>query len=239
MLASRVSTLFNQGDFSLLEMMRGLKDIPAKARFLCVLIKSFLSMAQNHNVLDQVARPHSRLTPWAPWMLKFLFRFQTKCANESRESNELISNQTQINQAILASHAPNGAAPSLSPPVDATATAPSPPAPKGSYLVVFGESEEERENTWAVRSEQTFQMLQQLLESVNANINQLMPEDTFDDPSAMQVDSSTAMDADLGVPGAMGPVVYDDKGKVVSELAAQGGAMTDEEFAAYMETANF
>jgi hypothetical protein len=237
--ASRASTLFGQGPLSLLETMKVMKDNAAKARFLCVLIKSFLSLAMidgGATVLDQVARPHSRLTPWAPWVLKFLFRFQTKCANESRESSELLNSQTQINQAILASHAPGGAVSAAS--VDSTApTAVIPSAQKGSYLVVFGETEEEREATWATRSERAFQMLQRLLESVNANIDALMPEDAFDDPGAMEVDAS-CVDPDLGAAMApLGPhTTYDDKGNVVSEMAAAGGAMTDEEFALFMES---
>ena len=50
---------------------------------------------------------------------------------------------------------------------------------KGPFVLVFGERNDECEQTWMQRADNTFSALQAFLTSLNANPNELMPEDAF------------------------------------------------------------
>ena len=68
--------------------------------------------------------------------------------------------------------------PSSAPPVAAAA---SPPPRKGPFVVVYGESEDERDLPWDVRAERTDEALRTMIQVLGGNPNELIPADAFTD----------------------------------------------------------
>jgi ubiquitin C-terminal hydrolase len=106
------------------------------------------------------------------------------------------------------------------------------PAPKGPYLVIYGETEAERELTWAARSERAFQLLRDVVNSFGGNADTLIPEDAFlpmvtvaDDPELAAAKEASVLSAtqfiDNSTGGGLG-MMYD--------------GMTDAEIAAYFQS---
>lgn len=196
--------LFGGGDYNLLETMNISKDQPAKQRLVCVFIRSFIALIDSSPTLRTVVSvPLSKVNHWAPWMLKFCFRFSGKCSREQADSAAPVadSDKQKLNAAI--ERACDTVAKDISSPSTAlrnkkpasavgsgtVAAAPpdsSPLLSKGPFLRVFGEDPEtESTQTWVQRAEKTSQMLYTMLTSLGASPDALLPVDTFDEDTAV------------------------------------------------------
>ncbi len=215
--------------------------MPGKAKYVCVLIRSALAiMTSNDTVADHLARPSSKFQSWAPWMLKFCFRFNNKCSSEQQEQINNASTQTQLNQAIIASHGQPSA-----PDAAAKGADSNPLLTKGPYLLVYGETEEEREITWARRADATFQLLSAFISGRGGQPDNLMPEDAFAPDAGAAANSSSSSSATEVVDlteGMAGPLMFggenpggEQQHHPMEDYAALGGAMTDEDFARYLQ----
>jgi hypothetical protein len=106
----RVSALFSLGNTNLLAYVSSLTEDHLKQKFVCVFIRSFIALVKKvPNISNQITNPQQKLFSWAPWMLKFSYRYQTKLAvtsndNNNTQSSHLIATQNQIHQQILASN---------------------------------------------------------------------------------------------------------------------------------------
>lgn len=155
----RCQSLFNCNEnpmdltsqFNILELLAGMKDNPLKTKFLCVFIRSFTALVKKAggSLKDTLSKPASKVTVWAPWMLKVAYRYMSQCST--------------TNSAMM----------------DAIAASSSSSTTSGPYLFVYGEAESDREITWKLRSENTFSELNSCIMSVGANPDALIPEDAF------------------------------------------------------------
>lgn len=193
--------LFGGGDYNLLETMNISKDQPAKQRLVCVFIRSFLALVESVPTLRTVVSvPQSKINNWAPWMLKFCFRFTDKCTKEQAECAVPIADadKQKLNAAIervqdkLAKDASTASPLRTKKPAGAgnnTVTfgpAESPLLAKGPYLRVYGEdAETDSTQTWVQRAEKTSQMLHALLIRLGASPDALLPLDTFYEEEAV------------------------------------------------------
>lgn len=193
------------GENGILSLMKSSQSI--KGAFVCVCMRSLLYLTRS----NVVVRRHmsQRVAEWAPWMLKFCYQYVEKCKREA----EAIQANTFAN-----------AVSSIGPVLPATAAVQT--GPKGSYLHVLGESDEEREITWTVRAEKTFTELQEVIRWLGGQPDTLIPLDTFEDVVAEAIPDLVSDDV----------VIAHDQ----SSSATKGNplvlsdAMTDEELAAYL-----
>ena len=220
---SRNFQLFGGGDFNLLEIMKITKDQIYKHRFICVFIRSFIALAEkSHTLRSVISIPASKISMWAPWMLKFCFRFIAKCNQEQQtlcgDFNTLSPERNQVNQAIRAMGGPTAEPRSVSfnptptvcipttnsssavTPCMAAVGAVSPPLPSptpagaGPFLRVYGEDAlSESTQTWLQRAERTFQGLQSLIVSLGGSPDELIPVDTFDEDITIGSSNTTGM----------------------------------------------
>jgi hypothetical protein len=124
---------------------------------------------------------------------------------------------------------------------------------KGAYIVVYGEPEEEREQSNLARAEKCFQSLKDVLTGMGANIDALIPIEAFEEPVLNDAEISAALDAaalsSVGVPSDVATAAASASSSSVagasSHSVAVGGDdpmggymgdhMTDEEFARYLQ----
>jgi hypothetical protein len=253
--------LLGGGDFNLLETMTISKDVVQKQRFVCVFIRSFVALTEKVPVLrGVVGSSPAKIATWAPWMLKFCFRFSGKCSAEQRQSDsqypQVSPEKNQVNQAIRAMvgpvQGPETRSVSFQPvPTICIPTgtgAPPPPAlAQGPFVRVYGEDvETEGTQTWLQRAERTSQALHALLLSLGARPDDLIPVDTFDEeiPSAVASQGSSTGNFFAPIPTAAvhplpmsqqqqaPPVVHD----LTQDTAMVGfhDGMTDEELAQFL-----
>jgi hypothetical protein len=211
----RTVHLFGGGTCNLLDVMSAMKEQATKHKLICVFIRSFVELVNRVPLLRTViSSPLSKVESWAPWLLKFCFRFCNRCAAEQAANFPSVSPQkNQVNQAILARnnngtknstetksvtfqanptvHAPNGtttddAASGASSGVVSTL------AQQGPFVRVYGEDPElDGTQTWAQRAQRTSELLHHLLLSLGAQPDALIPTDTFeDDPASISASPS-------------------------------------------------
>jgi len=203
----RAAELFGGAHWNLLEAMKLNSSQVLKYKLVGVFIRSFITLAQRlptpssslHGTLFTAAN----VNKWAPWMLKFCFRFTQKCNHErivssidgavahvEPEASHMLA-QAQVNKAILeqARTADSPSSKSKSSSTQRTVSfhldAAAPPSPvsalrtKGPFVRVYGEAASECELTWDQRAEQTTQLLSELLTRMGFNVDGLLPYDTF------------------------------------------------------------
>eukprot|EP01041_Mallomonas_annulata_P001788 gene1788-3471_t len=173
-------------------------------RFVCVCIRSMLALInQVPSVKSVLGTPTSKIEVWASWMLKFCYQFLEKCKKDtlSQLSGTFINPFDMVVDGVVV-------------------------APKGPYLLVFGDSDTEHELTWEERADSTFRRLQEVLTSMGAVPGELIPADTF-------------IDTDEGRDGAMGGA---NKGMGITDIGngnvnglTPDYPMTDEEYAKYLQ----
>ena len=189
-------------------LIQNWKDQQAKAKDLLIAIYSLLTLIQKHSkgFRESLAMPLSNLHAWAPWMLKFLFQQQGKYSRERELATSLATSVLDTNNSsngggvayvsndvILIDHDEGDSIPktvtfsdtvtmreaSLDNTTGITALAQTMLVSKGPYLVVFGDSEEDRELTWEARNDRALALLQSLLMEWGGDLNALLPQDTF------------------------------------------------------------
>ena len=116
----RAMELFEGAHFNLLEAMKLNSAQVLKYKLVGVFIRSFISLVQHSsisNLLHGVLFTAASVNQWAPWMLKFCFRFTQKCSHErvmtthidgvmahntiiEPEPSHMLA-QAQVNKAIL------------------------------------------------------------------------------------------------------------------------------------------
>ena len=112
-----------------------------------------------------------------------------------------------------------------------------PPPQRGEYLVVYGESEEDRYCTWVDRAENAFALLREALMSMGASPEALIPADAFVlDSDGFLGDGgiTTSVDRGVGGSGTFG-VQGHLSGTVLGHGYTEGDAMTDEQYAAFLQ----
>jgi hypothetical protein len=116
----RAAELFGGAHFNLLEAMKLNSAQVLKYKLVGVFIRSFISLAQHSsisNLLHGVLFTAASVNQWAPWMLKFCFRFTQKCSHERITTTQIdgvvaqntiiepepshMLAQAQVNKAIL------------------------------------------------------------------------------------------------------------------------------------------
>ena len=188
-------------------LIQNWKDQQTKAKDLLIAIYSLLTLIQKHSkgFRESLAMPLSNLHAWAPWMLKFLFQQQGKYSRERELATSLATSVLDTNNStsggvayvsndvILIDHDEGDSIPktvtfsdtvamreaSLDNTTGITALAQTMLASKGPYLVVYGDSEEDRELTWEARNDRALALLQSLLMEWGGDLNALLPQDTF------------------------------------------------------------
>lgn len=182
----RCSKLFSPTETSLISLFSSFKDQQIRAKYLNIcLFSMFQIVRRNKCVSDLLAYPRNVANIWAPWMLKFCFQFQSKCQREHELATTLRQSSMEKNGNISTDNI-DGNTGSIIPPVLVT----------GPYLVVFGESRNERELSWLARAERTFQLLHETLTRMDYQPDALMPEDAFvdipDESPTTQLNSSSS-----------------------------------------------
>jgi len=164
----RCQSLFNcnenpmdlTGQFNILELLAGMKDKPVKTKFLCVFIRSFTALVRQvgGSLKDTLSKPASKVSVWAPWMLKVIYRYMSQCSTTNSAMMDAIAASSSSSTA-----SPNNGSSSGS----------------GPYVYVYGEAESDCEIAWTVRAEKTFVELNSCIVSVGANPDALIPDDAF------------------------------------------------------------
>jgi hypothetical protein len=253
---ARCFQLFGGGDFNLLETMNISKDVAQKQRFVCVFIRSFVALAEQVPIVRTVVGSSpTKITTWAPWMLKFCFRFVNKCGAEQRQFDfpQVSPEKNQVNQAIRAMVGGTQGAETRSVSFQPTPTvciptgtgaSPPPALAQGPFVRVYGEDvEAEGTPTWLQRAERTSLALHALLLSLGARPDDLIPVDTFDEetPSAVASKASSTGSFAPIAPAAVHPMpLSQQSAPVVHDLTqdtAMAGfhdGMTDEELAQFL-----
>ena len=209
-----------------LTMLQGIQDQPAKARLVCVCVRSLVAlMARVPSVKHQLTQTDTQIRQWAPWMLKFCTQFWMKCEKDALDAAE-------VRAASAGAHASDAAAPAASAGAAAVAVAVAgagPPRAPPAYLVVYGEEDAQSEDPWVVRAERTLSLLRAALESVGAQPDLLTPEDTWGGGTGGggggggTIASAMEGTVAVGTAGsAANPVHVDDD---VPELVSAGAAM--------------
>lgn len=204
------------GDYNLLETMNITQDQPGKHRMVCVFIRSFLALVKSTPILRSViSQPNTKITSWAPWMLKFCFRFTNKCTREQAECAVPVADadKLKLNAAIERAHDKTASASSTTSPLISkkptvfvctmdTVGSADPLTSKGPFLRVHGEDQEtESTQTWVQRAEKTSQMLYALLNSLGASPDALLPADTFDEEVAVVPALTNHSNSNSSAPG--------------------------------------
>jgi len=173
----RHSKLFTPSNMSILDLLSQLKDQPSRVNFVLVCLRSVLYLFRcspsSINIFrDILNNSLPRVKLWAPWMLKFCFQHMNKLTKD---------HEAQLQQqSIIHSTNPHNAS-SAMPPL------------KGPFILVHGERQEDVEQTWARRAEQTFAMLQEYLAFLGADANELMPIDAFNETTHISDDGLPAL----------------------------------------------
>ena len=131
----RAFELFGGAHFNLLEAMKLNAAQVLKCKLVGVFIRSFISLAQHpalSDLLHGTLFTAASVNNWAPWMLKFCFRFTQKCSHERivtsndgamvahahvepPEASHMLA-QSQVNKAILEQARPSDSSSSSSSP---------------------------------------------------------------------------------------------------------------------------
>lgn len=184
-----------------------------KPTFVCICIFSVFKLALRVPAVFQVlSTTQNKIADWAPSFLKFSFQFQERMKKEAMALE--FENQVKAT------------APSADP---------NPPKKKGPFLVIFGESEPEREDTWVERGAKTFDLVQEVIRMMGGSPDALIPADTFDEFSGASADAAIVI-ADDSIPPLIDVGTGGGKninGPMLPE-SALGDAMTDEEFARFL-----
>jgi len=177
----RCQSLFNCNEnpmdltnqFNILELLAGMKDNALKTKFLCVCIRSFTALVSQvgGSLKDTLSRPVSKVSVWAPWMLKVIYRYMNQCSTSNSAVMDAI--------AATSSSTANGSSGS------------------GPYLYVYGEAESDSEIAWTVRAEKTFVELNSCIVSLGANPDLLIPDDAFVQNGSGVASDSTKNDENL------------------------------------------
>ena len=192
-----------------MSLLKTIHNQSTKAKLICVSIRSLMTLANRvKTVKDLLTENDFHIRTWAPWMLKFSFQFSNLCQKEATDAATakamLVSSNTttldcnifsttdNVNNNGTGDHIGTGGTKTSTSSTTSSSSSSSSSVEKGPYLVVYGETEEESEDTWVARAEKTNQMLSSFLLSVNAQPDVLIPEDTF---TTMLLDNnSSAMD---------------------------------------------
>jgi hypothetical protein len=186
-----------------------------KPTFVCVCIFSVFKLALRvQSVFHLLSASQNKIAEWAPSILKFCFQFQERMKKEALA----LDFEKQV-KATSSNADPN------------------PPKNKGPFLVVFGESEPEREDTWEDRGSKTFDLVQEVIRMMGGSPDALIPADTFDEFSG----AGASADSAILIPDDPIPALIDVgtggssnvNGPLLPETALSD-AMTDEEFARYL-----
>jgi hypothetical protein len=229
---SRYNMLFT-GSGSLLVMVQ--QGTQAKTQYSVVFIKSFVELLKRIPSLRTFMS--GSIVSWAPWMLLFGYKHETKCRLEAESVNMLTA--TAPTRAEDLNTAVEGAK-------SASGGSNEPSAVKGTYIVVYGESEEERELSNLARAEKCFQGLKDALTGMGANIDALIPIEAFEEPVLNDAEINAALDA--AALRSIGPVASSSPSLSPAAAAHSiavgsdepmgayiGDHMTDEEFAMYLQ----
>ena len=168
-----VSVVAGGNNLNILELIAGMKEQSLKVKFVCAFIRSFAALVRQvgRALTETVSKPLSRVSVWAPWMLKVVYRYMNQCNNGAGN----------VADAIAAS-------------ANASSNCSSSSGSSWPYIFVYGEEESDREISWASRAEKTFAELNALIISAGANPDTLIPDDTF---AAVDSTVPTTSDEDL------------------------------------------
>jgi hypothetical protein len=235
------------GEVGPLSMLMSIQDQAPKGRLVCVCIRSLMTLVQRVPSVQETLTTPIKIQTWAPWMLKFCFRFVNKYEKEANDSAIAKSIADASSSSMMSDV-------SIIPPLSEQ---------KGSYIIVYGEREEEREILWIKRAEDTLELLRDVLISSGAQPDALIPEDTFTTPSPPDDDmpSLITVEEDLysagNTKGSASLFKGSDKNIVdlskddgIDAKATQGTAteednalaadgMTDEQFAEWISKSQF
>ena len=80
-------------NLNVLELIAGMKEQAAKVKFVCIFIRSFAALARQVGkvLIDTISKPAIRVSNWAPWMLKVMYRYQTQCSTGAGNVMEAIA----------------------------------------------------------------------------------------------------------------------------------------------------
>lgn len=231
---SRFNMLF-VGNDSLLAMVQQGIQLQAKTQYSVVFIKSFVELMRKLPTLRVFL--NGMVRSWAPWMLLFSYKHENKCRLEADSVSMLTAKPPSVVEDVTVTEAEK--------PADSVPPA-APKIVKGPYLVVYGETESDRESTNLARAERCFQSLKDVLISMGANIDALIPIEAFEEPVLNDAEINAALDAAaLTSIGTVGAAEGPSSSSSSSHSIAVGGDdpmggyvgdhMTDEEFARYLQ----
>jgi hypothetical protein len=232
---SRILVLFDSTTGSILQLMKNF--MTNKPQHVCIVIQSLFTLIGNARerirLLFMVMK--NRLAEWAPWILKFCFQYLQKTSQELQSSS---STPAPISGPVLPGAAPpaadvgNGDGNGKSSGSSGSDSVVVPPK-KGLYLRIYGEGEEDRELNTAERAAKTFEIVQQVMRTMDAVPDAYIPVDAFEVVDVNETDDipsetlarilneetkSSSMEVGTGTAGDL----------------ALSDAMTDEEFARFL-----
>ena len=83
------------GTRALMSHLESLKNDSNRNRLVCICIRSLMALIQKVPVLRDTLG-HSRVSMWAPWMLKFCFQFQKYCTDDTTASVYIINDNIHV-----------------------------------------------------------------------------------------------------------------------------------------------
>jgi hypothetical protein len=192
----------------------------SKAQYICIMIQSLFTLVKKINPLFVAMK--SRLSEWAPWILKFCYQFVQKTSQDLQTATVTASVTTQSSSSGVPAAATGTGSGELK-------------KPKGLYLRIYGEGEEERELNLSDRADKTFDLVQSTIRTMGAHPDTYIPVDAF------EVIETSADNDDIPTETLARILEEETKTMDVGTGTGAGGdgipfsdAMTDEEFARFL-----
>jgi len=83
------------GTRALMSHLETLKNESHRNRLVCICIRSLMALIQKVPILRETLG-HSRVSMWAPWMLKFCFQFQKSCTDDTTAAVYIINDNIYV-----------------------------------------------------------------------------------------------------------------------------------------------